>query len=87
MTNSNDLIELLEFWFTCRDNWFDSSLEFDKNIKYKYEQLLIDFTFDTISDQILSDISDNYQKSIGLILLHDQIIRHIYRDNTDKIQI
>ena len=29
----------------------------------------------------------NYQKSIGLILLHDQIIRHIYRDNKDKDKI
>ena len=53
MTHSNDLIELFEFWFTSRDNWFNCSLEFDKIIKQKYEQLLIDFRFDTISYQIL----------------------------------
>ena len=80
------LIELFEFWFTDAVKfWFDVNPEFDDIIKTKYLTLFDLYSFDKISEQILSEIQEDYRKSIGLILLHDQISRHIYRNIKDKI--
>lgn len=81
------LNELFEFWFKDAVKfWFDSTQEFDDLIKTKYLYLLDLYTFDKISKQILSEIQEDYHKSISIILLHDQIPRHIYRNNQDKIK-
>jgi tRNA(Ile)-lysidine synthetase-like protein len=80
-------IELFNFWFSdeTKKYWFDSTPEFDMQITDKYNTLLEHFTFDKIKKYDLIQICEDYRSSIGLIILHDQIPRHIYRDNKEKI--
>jgi tRNA(Ile)-lysidine synthetase-like protein len=86
--NLSALIELYEFWFSEKASkfWFDSTPEFDETIKTIYSKLLDDLTIINISKHNLMRIEDNYRMCIGLILLHDQIPRHIYRNNGAKIK-
>ena len=86
--NLSALIELYEFWFSEKAStyWFDSTPEFDELIKNTYSKLLNDLTIINISKHNLMRIEDNYRMCIGLILLHDQIPRHIYRNNGAKIK-
>jgi tRNA(Ile)-lysidine synthetase-like protein len=86
--NLSALIELYEFWFSEKTSkfWFDSTPEFDETIRITYSKLLDDLTIINISKQNLMRIEDNYKMSIGLILLHDQIPRHIYRNISLKIK-
>ena len=86
--NLSSLIELYEFWFSEKAStyWFDSTPEFDELIKITYSKLLDDLTIINISKQNLMRIEDNYKMSVGLILLHDQIPRHIYRNTEYKIK-
>jgi tRNA(Ile)-lysidine synthase TilS/MesJ len=86
--NLSALIELYEFWFSEKASkfWFDSTPEFDETIKTIYSKLLDDLTIINISKHNLMRIEDNYRMCIGLILLHDQIPRHIYRNNCAKIK-
>jgi len=80
------LTDIFNFWFTdAKQFWFDSTIEFDETVKRKYLDTLNNFSMNVLSKNILSQIQDDYRKSIGLIILHDQIPRHIYRNVYDKI--
>lgn len=89
--NFSYLTELYDFWFSIDTEkfWFDSTPEFDDIIRTKYENLLENLSFDklshNLSQSIVNKIENDYKMSIGLILLHDQIPRHIFRNNIDKI--
>ena len=63
--------ELIKFWYDNEKIWFNCSLEEDIKIKNKYENYLIKY-----KDYQTDDLFDN----LGLILLYDQIIRHIFRN-------
>ena len=70
MNINNKLDELIKFWFDNKHLWFNCSIEDDILITNKYKVLL--------SNDI--DIP-----SLGTIILYDQIPRHIYRGNQEKI--
>jgi len=63
--------ELLDFWFKNTRVWFNATDDDDEIIKLKFEDLLS------------NNISTNL---LGLIILHDQISRHIYRKNKSMIK-
>jgi len=86
---STFLSDLYKFWFSkeVTKYWFNSTAEFDELIKTKYSDILINLSIDKISHNNIQNIEDDYRLSIGLILLHDQIPRHIYRDNQNKTEI
>lgn len=81
------LIELFEFWFLpdTQKFCFNSTPEFDKLITEKYQSLLDHYTLDKIPKHELNNITEDYRKAISLIVLHDQIPRHIYRTYPEKI--
>ena len=83
------LQELYDFWFSIDTSkyWFDSTSDFDDLIKTKYTHILTNLSIDKLSKQTKQKIEDDYRLSIGLILLHDQIPRHIYRKNQDNTEI
>lgn len=83
----HQLIELFEFWFLpdTQKFCFNSTPEFDKIITEKYQILLNNYTYDKIQKYELNNITEDYRKAIGLIILHDQIPRHIFRTDFDKI--
>jgi len=63
--------ELLTFWFDNEHLWFNCSKEDDILITKKYYEFL--------NGEII-------KPSLVSIILYDQIPRHIYRDNQDKIK-
>jgi tRNA(Ile)-lysidine synthetase-like protein len=63
--------KLLDFWFKNTQVWFNATDDDDEIIKLKFEDLLS------------NNISTNL---LGLIILHDQISRHIYRKNKSMIK-
>ncbi len=84
-----DLKSLVDFWFSdeVKDKWFDSTPDFDELIKTKYSPLLSKYDISNMTIYNKEYILDRYILSLGLIILHDQIPRHIYRnDNTEQIQ-
>lgn len=77
MNNVNQIFEeVIQFWFLNEDLWFNASYEDDLMITNKYEALLdnVDKDFDEI---VL--LNENNNIKLGLILLYDQIGRHICR--------
>lgn len=74
-TNDNfeQLNELKEYWFNNPNIWFNCTEKDDEFIKKKYNNLL------------LSEINNN-NSSLNLIILYDQISRHIFRNQLDKIK-
>ena len=76
---------LTEFWFSedYQSFWFNASASDDEQIKEKFEYLFekygeieIDYT----------NLTQFHPKTyLGLILLHDQISRHCFRNNDDKV--
>ncbi len=81
------LIELYEFWFLpdTQKFCFNTTPEFDKLITEKYQSLMDHYTYDKIPKHELNNITEDYRKAISLIILHDQIPRHIYRTYPGKI--
>ncbi len=69
----NELKELKEFWFNNPKLWFNCTEKEDELIKNKYYNLL------------LSEV-DNNQSSLNLIILYDQISRHIFRNQPAQIK-
>lgn len=86
-SHSQSLIDLFEFWFQpdTQKFCFNSTPEFDKLITEKYQSLLDHYTYDKIQKYELINITEDYRKAIALIILHDQIPRHIYRTDSEKI--
>lgn len=69
-------IEIINFWFANPQFWFDSSPEDDIKITEAYKPLFDSiFTYD--NDYLLTN--NNKDNSLGVILLYDQIGRHICR--------
>ena len=63
--------ELIKFWYDNENIWFNCSLEDDLKIKDKYEKYLI---------QYKNYQTDKLFDNLGMILLYDQIVRHIFRN-------
>ena len=63
--------QLIKFWYDNENIWFNCSLEDDLKIKDKYEKYLI---------QYKNYQTDKLFDNLGMILLYDQIVRHIYRN-------
>lgn len=72
--------ELSKFWFTHGSLWFDSTPDDDKLISQKFSHLLND----NPDIELIKKQSDK-NELLNYILLYDQIIRHIFRGNPDKI--
>jgi tRNA(Ile)-lysidine synthetase-like protein len=83
----DQLSELYDFWFLTDTSkyWFDSTPEFDNLIKEKYKNLLDSSILSILQIEQQKYLEDNYKLSIALILLYDQVPRHIYRNETSKI--
>src|SRR5690348_1502247 len=76
--------ELCDFWFSHPDMWFHSTPENDTIITAKFGNLLL--LSSTGGPDIKSIISHaNKQELLGNIILYDQIIRHVFRGNSDLI--
>ena len=72
--------ELYDYWFSNPNIWFNCGKEIDEYItdKYKDNFLEIEKFMINIEDKIC-----NKKYSIGLIILYDQIVRHILRVTND----
>jgi tRNA(Ile)-lysidine synthetase-like protein len=68
------LVELYSFWFSNQDMWFNTTPENDLYITNKFIELYS-------NDIATSNLS--HCESIALIILYDQITRHVYRINLD----
>ena len=79
----SELSSLVNFWFeeSTKQFWFDSTPEFDAEITTKFNPLLSKYNISTLEPRDLEYISDRYKLSLGMIILFDQIPRHIYRLN------
>src|SRR5437868_2782792 len=78
-----DLHNLYDFWFNNPNIWFNSQKDDDIIITYFYEQLMndiinIDINVDVDTSTINTD-RDTIKLIISIILLHDQVPRHIQR--------
>jgi tRNA(Ile)-lysidine synthetase-like protein len=80
-----DLYDLFQFWFANTDNWFNLNPEFDELIKSRFSNLVEKYDIDKLNKYDFEKIKDNYIYSISLIILHDQILRHLYRNDKDII--
>lgn len=71
--------ELLAFWFSPDGEklWFNATLQDDKMITEKFSKL--------ISHDPKKDIPTDKLKLLENILIYDQIIRHVYRNDKDTI--
>ena len=72
----NQINELVNFWFSNPNMWFTCTHDDDIIIKKKYELMLLNqqnFSFDK-------------NDFLGLILLNDQISRHIFRNEKQNIK-
>ena len=76
-----NMSDLTTFWWAHENLWFDATLEDDKLITQKFCHLISD-SFDP--SPVIAKSDPN--QLIHYILLYDQIIRHVYRGETDKIQ-
>jgi len=72
------LHELVDYWFTNKNQWFNSTSNDDKLITDKFLSL-----FDMKYDE--SKLIDDFRSGLGWILLYDQIIRHVERHLENKI--
>lgn len=73
LNNLNELKELRDYWFDNPTLWFNCTEKEDELIKRKYYNLLL--------DQV-----DNKESSLSLIILYDQISRHIFRNQPAQIK-
>ena len=75
-------IELITFWFTHENLWFKAKPEDDQQIKEKFGDMIKDHPdLNTIIE------SNDYNLLLSNILLYDQIIRHVYRGDQEKIKL
>lgn len=73
----NQINELVNFWFSNPKLWFNCTVDDDKMIKDKYESLLLN----------QKEYSFDKENLLGLILLNDQISRHVFRNNKTETKI
>jgi tRNA(Ile)-lysidine synthetase-like protein len=81
----SELTSIVNFWFQdlTKKFWFDSTPEFDTEITTKFSSVLEKYDISKLTSNQIKYISDRYILSLSLIILHDQIPRHIYRNNDD----
>lgn len=71
---------LYDFWFSNEKIWFDATEDDDLLIRQKFGLLIHDNpNLDTIKN------NKDSKELLTSILLYDQIIRHVFRGNTEKI--
>lgn len=75
---SLELKELYNFWFSHPKIWFNSTYDDDLLVKYKFEYLLY------IDHNIKESFHD--QDLVTIIILYDQISRHVFRNYKEKIK-
>lgn len=82
---SSIMDELYSFWFSeiARAHWFDQSDSFDELIKDKYTTLLENHELIDPIGKIT--VATNEKSFVATVILHDQIPRHIYRNDRNKI--
>lgn len=88
MIKSLDNLDLINFWFTAHKNpikWLGNNNNFDKIIKEKYQNDLNYIEKNINKNSIIFDFDDKY-KCLEIIILMDQIPRHIYRNNIKAFQ-
>ena len=73
ISNKYILHELRDYWFNNPNLWFNCTEKDDELIKRKYYNLLLDAV-------------DNKESSLSLIILYDQISRHIFRNQPAQIK-
>lgn len=77
-------MDLITFWFQNEKIWFNSTEEDDLILKGLFmEELSKIPDIESIKDHV---IGANKDELLRIILLSDQIARHIYRGNGDKIE-
>lgn len=70
---------LYEYWFNNKNLWFNSTSDDDKKITELFENLYKEVIKD-------SEMKKNKKYAIGVIILYDQISRHVFRiKNNDVI--
>lgn len=75
------LLELVNYWFTHENIWFGAKLQDDQYITQKFGHLVIDnMEVNTFLQE------ENLNLLLGLVLVYDQIIRHVFRNNQNKIK-
>jgi tRNA(Ile)-lysidine synthetase-like protein len=74
------LEELYTFWFANPNIWFGCTSQTDQDLIEKYEKYIL-------QDYNYEDILLNKEKSIGLIILYDQIVRHVNRVKSNEYLI
>lgn len=75
-------MDLIDFWFSREDLWFNAKPQDDDLIKQKFRHLITDkLDIDSVIE--ICDLNN----LLTYILLYDQIIRHIYRGDNDKIKL
>jgi tRNA(Ile)-lysidine synthetase-like protein len=72
---------LYNFWYKNESNWFGAPQEFDNLVTEKFGELITDNP--NIEEIKLKDKISVLEH----ILLYDQIIRHVYRGNENKIKL
>ena len=72
-----ELMKLNTFWYQNEIHWFNQSDNFDKKITELFSELL-----NITSLDISTDCPEIF---ITVVILYDQLPRHIYRGNKDKI--
>jgi tRNA(Ile)-lysidine synthetase-like protein len=77
------LNELIQFWFSHTKIWFGATPEDDKIVKDRYEKFLLE-THLLFADLNLSTLDPH--QLLGLVILLDQVSRHIYRGQSDNIR-
>jgi tRNA(Ile)-lysidine synthetase-like protein len=75
-----ELEELYTYWFGNPDIWFGNSEQVDIELTEKYDKYIL-------PKYNIEDILLNKSNSIGLIILYDQIVRHIGRVNPNSYSI
>ena len=75
MLIKNKLVELYDFWFQNKNIWFHSNPQDDKEISDSFLDLYLDKDKLDLSTTIL-----NKKHSLAMIILYDQIPRHLVRN-------
>jgi len=73
LNNLDELKELKTYWFNNPNLWFNCTEKEDELIKRRYYNLLLDEV-------------DNKDSSLSLVILYDQISRHIFRHQPAQIK-
>ncbi len=88
----SEFIELVQFWFSTPNIWFGCSKEEDELIKNKYKNLLLNTKNENILSSLFDELDNedifllNSSQILGRILLFDQISRHVFRNEKEKIK-